>query len=80
MMYRVIFCLRTLCMQLLLQLAPETVKVISLDQPVLMLHAHRAIAFNVRKCLRTHPLPFLLSRLPQNNMGPTCTPEEFSEN
>ena len=26
------FCLRTLCMQLLLQLAPETVKVISLDQ------------------------------------------------
>ena len=61
-------------------LAPETVKVISLDQPVLMLHAHRAIAFNVRKLLRTHPLPFLLSRLPQNNMGPTCTPEEFSEN
>ena len=69
-------------MLLLLQLAPdhETVNVISLDQPVLMLHAHRAIAFNIRKCLRTHPLPFLLSRLPQNNMGPTCTPDEFSEN
>ena len=71
MMYRVIFCLRTLRMQL-------PVKVISLDQPVLMLHAHRAIAFNIRECLRTHPFRFLLTRLPQNNMGPT--PEEFSEN
>lgn len=65
-------------MQLLLQLAPETVKVISLVQLVLMLHAHRAIAFNIRKCLRTYLLPFLLTRLPQNNKGPT--PEEISEN
>ena len=65
-------------MQLLLQLAPETVKVISLDQLVLMLHAHRAIAFNIRKCLRTYLLPFLLTRLPKKNKG--TTPEEISEN
>ena len=65
-------------MQLLLQLAPETVKVISLDQLVLMLQAHRAIAFNIRKCLRTYLLPFLLTRLPQKNKG--TTPEEISEN